>query len=133
MTTELPKEEVAQRRIRSAESVVKLVDEMGVLCRQGIDDHAIDLIVDNLKDDDDTVRSLIAISLGNIGAKSYRVIPALKIALKMAGPPNNGAPLNVGTLKLSLGPDLGSSSSIPVSIKKIMEAHKLEYGIGDTH
>jgi hypothetical protein len=113
-------------RIKEAEKIAAIVGQMNGDCINSISEHTVDLVTSNLDDDNDTVRSFIAIALGNMGAKAYRSLPALHVALHKATEASKMAVTQVGSLRVAIGPDIGSSSSIPMAIKKITAAHKRE-------
>lgn len=94
-----------------AAKVSDAVSEMNTDQKDAIDDQTIDEIAALLADKSDAVRYYAAISLGYVGHRAARALPALQAALRLVSQPQTN----------TIGPDLGSNAVLPAVIKKISE------------
>jgi HEAT repeat protein len=96
-------------RIEMAKKVSDAISGMTPDQKRAIDDQVVDEIAGLFADKNDGVRYYAAISLGNIGHRAARAVPALRAVLSLVSP----TPAN------TIGSDIGSAAAIPVAIRKI--------------
>lgn len=77
------------------------------------DDKTISDLIRLLQDGEDGVRMNASIALGDVGSQATRALPFLEKALGTANLPTD-----------QIGPDLGSSSTIPRAIEKIRKSQR---------
>jgi hypothetical protein len=103
---EIKNETIASVRIDDARSLSLFIRSQERVALEKLDDKTIDLLASLLEDRLEGERSWIAMSLGDIGPRAKRAVPALESALTDREPVINGPLLGIIVIGPSASPEI---------------------------